>query len=65
MGFDSMKILRVSWTQRRTNAPIKNELEVPEGWLLSTVIEQNIKFFGHTKRQDSLEKPDLGGKDHK
>ena len=36
------KILRVPWTQRRTNADIRNELEVPEGWLLNTAYWRKV-----------------------
>ena len=50
------------WTQRRTNADIRNELEVPEGWLLNTVYRRKLKFFCHIKRHDSLEKAVLEGK---
>ena len=50
------------WTQRRTNADIRNELELPEGWLLNTVYRWKLKFFGHIKRHDSLEKAVLEGK---
>ena len=55
------KILQVSWTQRRTNASIRNELEVPEGWLLNSIYRQKLNFFGHMKRHDSLEMAGLEG----
>ena len=56
------KILHVPWTQRRTNADIRNELEVPEGWLLNTGYRRKLKFFGHIKSHDSLVKAVLEGK---
>ena len=43
-------------------ADIRNELEVPEGWLLNTVYRRKLKFFSHIKRHDSLEKGVLEGK---
>lgn len=43
------------------NASIRNELEVLEGWLLSTVIWQKIiKFLGHKNRNDSFGKGSTG-----
>ena len=57
------KILRVTWTQRRTNADMRNELEVPEGLLLNIVYRRKLKFFCHIKGHDSLElKAALEGK---
>ena len=40
----------------------RNELKVPEGWLLNTVYRRKLIFFGHIKRHDSLEKAELEGR---
>ena len=44
-----------------TPCSIRNELEVPEGWLLNSIYRQKLNFFGHMKRDDSLEKAGLEG----
>ena len=49
-------ILRVPWTEKRTNNSILQELNIKEGWLLSTIIERKLKYFGHVKRHEGLEK---------
>ena len=56
------KILRVSWTEHRTNESITNELKVTPGSLLRTIKIQKLKYFGHVKRHNSLEKLILEGK---
>ena len=38
------------------NAPIKNELEVPDGWLLNSVYRRKFNFVRHMKKHYSLEK---------
>ena len=35
------RILRVTWTEHRTNESIRNELEVRENWLRSYVLRQS------------------------
>ena len=49
-------ILRVPWTEKRTNHSILQELNIKEGWLLSTIIKRKLKYFGHVKRHEGLEK---------
>ena len=44
------RILRVSWTEHRTNESIRNELEVKENWLRSYVLRQKLKYFEHLER---------------
>ena len=51
----------MSWTQRRTNASVTNELEVPEAWQLNAAYKRKLNFLGHIKRHDSLEKAVLQG----
>ena len=48
------RILRVKWTDHRTNEWIRNELEVKENWLRSYVLRQKLKYFGHLKRHDGM-----------
>ena len=51
------KILRVQWTEKRTNVSILQQLgNIPENWLLNSIMRQKMNFFGHTKRHDSLER---------
>ena len=51
------KILRILWTAKRTNASILNHFgNIPEHWLQNTIVRQKMKFFGHIKRHQSLEK---------
>ena len=51
------KILRIPWTAKRTNASIVNHFgNIPEHWLQNTIVRQKMKFFGHIKRHQSLEK---------
>ena len=51
------KILRISYVDRRTNASVLNELgNIPENWLQNTILSRKMKYFGHVKRHDCLEK---------
>ena len=51
------KILRIPWTEKRTNVSILQQLgNIDENWLLNTVVQRKMKFFGHVKRHESLER---------
>ena len=51
------KILRIPWTEKRTNESILQQLgNFDENWLLNTVVQRKMKFFGHVKRHESLER---------
>ena len=51
------RILRVPWTEKRTNVSILQQLgNVDENWLLNTVVQRKLAYFGHVKRHDSLER---------
>ena len=51
------KLLKVQWTEKRTNASIRDQLgNIPENWLLDTILRRKLKYFGHIKRHDCLEK---------
>jgi len=56
------RILKVSWTEHRTNESIRNELEVKENWIRSCVLRQKLKYFGHLKRHDGMERIILEGR---
>ena len=48
------RILRVPWTEHRTDQSIRNELEVKENWLRSYVLTWKLKCFRHLKRHDGM-----------
>ena len=51
------RILRVPWTDKRTNVSIKEQLQIKEDtWLLNAIKKHKMKYFGHVKRHDCLEK---------
>ena len=51
------KILRIPWTEKRTNVSILTELgNIPEEWLQNTIVSRKLKYFGHVKRHDCLER---------
>ena len=51
------RILRVPWTEKRTNVSILQQLgNVEENWLLNTIVQRKLSYFGHVKRHDSLER---------
>ena len=50
------KILKISWTEKRTNKSVLEELGITENWLLNNIKSRKLKYFGHVKRHDSLEK---------
>ena len=55
------RVLQISWTQKRTNISILQELNIEEGWLVKRIKERKLKYFGHIKRHDNLEKTVLEG----
>ena len=55
------KILRIPWTEHRTNQSIRSEINVEENWLENFVRHQKLKYFGHLKRHDGLGKTILEG----
>ena len=56
------KILKISWTEHRTNKSIRDELKVEDQWLENFVKKQKLKYFGHLKRSEGLGKIILEGK---
>ena len=56
------RLLRVSWTARRSSQPILNEIK-PDYSLEGLMLELKLQYFGHLMRKtDSLEKPLMPGK---
>ena len=56
------RILRVSWTARRSNQSILKEIS-PEYSLERLMLKLKLQYFGHlTQRTDSLEKTLMLGK---
>ena len=55
------RLLRVPWTEHRTNQSIRSEINVKENWLENFIRYQKLKYFGHIKRHDVLGKTILEG----
>ena len=56
------KILNVHWSEHRTDQSIQQELKLKPEELLRFVKKQELKYFGHTSRHESLEKLFLEGR---
>ena len=56
------KILNVHWSEHRTDQSIQQELKLKPEELLRFVKKQELKYFGHTSRHESLEKLFLAGR---
>ena len=51
------RMLRIPWTAKRTHVSIREQLgNIPENWLQDKIINGKLKYFGHVKRHDCLEK---------
>ena len=50
------RILRIPWIVKRKNTEILKELKVGQDWLLNNIKARKLSYFGHLKRQDSLER---------
>ena len=49
--------MRVPWTDKRTNISILEELDnTPENWLQNDIMRRKLKYFGHVKRHECLER---------
>ena len=55
------KILRISWTERKTNAIVLEQLGIKAPQLLNLIKKQKLSYFGHIKRHNTLEKLFLEG----
>ena len=55
------KILRISWTEGKTNASVLEQLGVKAPQLLNLIKKQKLSYFGHIKQHNTLEKLFLEG----
>src|SRR5574341_1524074 len=55
------RLLRITWTARSSNQSILKEIS-PEYSLEGLMLKLKLQYFGHLKRTDSLEKPQMLGK---
>ena len=55
------KILRISWTERKTNASVLEQWGLKAPQLLNLIKKQKLSYFGHIKRHNTLEKLFLEG----
>ena len=55
------KILRISWTERKTNANVLEQLGVKVPQLLNLIKKQKLSYYGYIKRHNTLEKLFLEG----
>ena len=55
------KILRISWTERKTNVSVLEQLGFKAPQLLNLIKKQKLSYFGHFKRHNTLEKLFLEG----
>ena len=49
------KIPRISWTERKTNASVLEQLGLKAPKLLNIIKKQKLSYFGHIKRHNTLE----------
>ena len=56
------RALRISYTEHRRNDDIRRQLKVKPQNLLNIVKNRKLKYFGHIKRHNTLEKTILEGK---
>ena len=55
--FRSLCAYPIPWTEKRTNVSILTQLgNIPEEWLQNTIVSRKLKYFGHVKRHDCLER---------
>lgn len=50
------KILRISWIEKISNEEVLTRMGISSPTLLQTVKKLKLKYFGHIKRHESLEK---------
>ena len=55
------KILRIPWTAKETNNSVKEQLRIQELYLLNSIKKLKLKYFGHLKRHNTLERIFLEG----
>ena len=55
-------ILKILWTEHRTNKSIRDELKVEDQWFENSVENQKLKYFCRLKRSEALGKIIMEGK---
>ena len=52
------RMLRISWKEHKTNVFVRNQIGVDRPTLLSKIIKNKLRYFGHISRRegDNLEK---------
>mgnify|MGYP004724104797 CR=1 FL=1 len=50
------KVLKIPWTAKKKYIDILRELNIQEDWLIISVLLRKLKYFGHIKRHDGLER---------
>jgi hypothetical protein len=48
-------------SEKRTNKSIRQELHISESWLLIQIKQRKLKYFGHIKHHECLEKRIMEG----
>lgn len=56
------KLLQITWTEKITNVEVRSRLNVTTSHLLKHFKKQNLSYFGHMKRHNTLERTILEGK---
>ena len=56
------RVMSISWREHRTNQSIREQLGIEENWLLHFISKLKLKYFGHIKRHNCLEKTFLEGR---
>ena len=56
------RILRIPWTAKKKNIEILKVLNIAECWLINNILYRKIKYFGHIKRHDGLERTIMEGR---
>ena len=56
------KILKISWTEHRTNKSNREELKVEDRWLEIFITKQKLKDYGHLRSSVGFRKVILEGK---
>ena len=54
-------MLKIVWTDMKTNKEILVELNIIDKWLLKYFQQRKLKYFGHIRCHNSIEKTILGG----
>ena len=58
------KILRISWMEKVTNKEVLSRLDMKTTMLLQKAKSLKLKYFGHIKRHETLERHILDGYDN-